>query len=310
MFNRKFNLVIVFLCLVFSISSVKAMDIDTLKKELVANLWTYKDKVEVNSDSNSLSVIFTEELEKSDPLEVNVTFKLNGDILEYEFNKTSDNDIYYIKEGLIRNLIIENVIKAVGSINGYSKDDIDTFLSNITKLNPMLKTHGIVIDASPFEYKALADDGNSDIAINVYLENINNYGKGNDNYTKVLDFPIEGYEYNESKTKCLNDSEIELIEVDEKIAVNINAGSQDICNVYFGESNFFNYDLTINSGLIKKMSINLKEFDPTNLQVNDNIEENNPNTGMFLPISVLLIFIICSGVIFYIIKRKQKIYKI
>lgn len=293
------------------IKNVLAMDLDLIQKEVTTNLLPYQDKVKISSNDNTLNIIFTENVENGNPLIIDTKFVLKNEMLEYQFSNKNENEIYYFKESLIRNLIIESVIKAIGKLNNYSLDQINLFLINMTELNPKLKTHGLEFKAAPYQYSRFNLTGESDIALNVYIENITNYGKGNNSYEKVLNFPVEGYEYNVSKSKCENNSGLQLLNANKlDMSIRIISRQQDDCNVYFSESNLFPYDLTLNASIIKQLSIDLKNFNPANLQANVDNDENNPNTGIFLPITLLVFLGLSSGLLFYFIKKKQIIYKI
>ena len=291
--------------------SAQTIEMQTIIDKLTTNLASYQDKVNITTSDNSFTITFTENGQESEePLIVKATFTLENDTLNYAYTNENDNEIALIKESLIRNLLIENVIKTVGELKGYTSEEITAFLKNLADINTQMDKQGIAITSENYDYSSIRvddkPDENADLVLDIYLENIDNYGHGDNSFTKVVSAPKVGFLYDTDKSKCDNNSELKFLGATDGY-FQIRAKGRDVCSVYFTENDLFPYELNLDEGIVHQMSINLNNFDPT--YVEPDIQKN-PNTGAFLPFNILAIWLLIGANLYFITKRKRKMYKI
>ena len=256
-------------------------------------------------------------LYQDDDIKVNTIFILDNNILSYTYKSTSNDEIMLIKESLIHNFIIENVFKTLGEMKGYSLEELNLFFQNMAKIKPNMTSYGFTLENENYDYTNLEikdDKEEADIELDIYLEKIANNGHGMGTYIRVENIPKIGYMYDQNKSNCQNKSELKFLSSDN---FQINALGKDICSAYFTLDNLFSYDLQMDIGLIKNLRINiddftpvLKEIDLTFPEKSDKENNSNPNTGNFLPLGIIFLFLISSTSLIYYTKRKNKIFKI
>ena len=205
--------------------------------------------------------------------------KLEDNKITYYFNNTMENNEYLFIESLIRNLMLDKLIHAVGKLRGYSTEDIDNFNNNIPINKPTMDNYGIYINDEPYNYIPNIERY-SDIEVDYLIENINNFGKGNGIYTIIDNEPDFGYSLNKEKSKCKNDSTLEIVnDENNKQLVIVGAKNKDVCEVFFNVDDLFAYNFTLNAGIVNDFAISLTNFNPIYQEV---IE--NPQTGIIIPI--------------------------
>ena len=302
--------------MVFSFNlTVKAenLSLPLIAQDLTSRLSSYGEKIKIDYTTDKLTLSFQED----ENLATKVDLKLDSNLLVYEYVAPVGEQELFIRESLMKNFLLENVLNSIGHLRGYSEENLKNFYEKMPIQQADLNNQGILVVDEKYEYVPFSLEGKGDIEINVLLENIDNFGHGNDTYQLVENIPHLGYSYSLEKSKCLNESTVKFIEDDQaQNIIQVSANRNDVCQIYFDENNLFNYDLNLNAGLIKNLSVDLNKFNPTNLTVNkpeenkDSKEEENPNTGAFIPVIIVFLGLATTIGIFYLTKYRTKIFKI
>ena len=283
----------------------KNANFNDVVEEMKNSLSEFQDKISFQSDNDSINITFTEDIENIKPLIIDMKLKLEDNKITYYFNNTMENNEYLFIESLIRNLMLDKLIHTVGKLMEYSTEDIDNFNNNIPINKPTMDNYGIYINDEPYNYIPNIERY-SDIEVDYLIENINNFGKGNGIYTIIDNEPDFGYSLNKEKSKCKNDSTLEIVnDENNKQLVIVGAKNKDVCEVFFYVDDLFDYNFTLNAGIVNDFAISLTNFNPNYQEV---IE--NPQTGIIIPISIICFCIIIGGIFYYIVKNKRKLYKI